>query len=991
MSFRGRRSLQEGARAARRGGRYGMAPPTILLVEDNSVFRRAARAALEAAGHAVLEASTGTEALALARGTPPSLLLLDTTLPDFRPLDLLKRLRGLPGCEGIPAAGLLGVLARPEEEGLAAGAFDDFLVKPVEGAALAECAAALLAASPAARGRPGRGRRVLVADDDPDHLALARMRFTLAGFVVETAADGQEALEKAHRRRPEVVASDVLMPRLDGIGLCVAIRRDPDLARVPVILFSGTCVEKADQRLAFDAGATAFVPRSGDLRELVEKAIECCGGPPGAAEPIPPAALEEERRAREARQRERLASLHIALSRRTRLQQAQLAILASVAEGLALPGDPEGSLREAFAAGFDSWALCPAALYTVRDGGAPVFRARSGYGPEAEAALEGFFGHRELAARAAEAEGPVAVRRTGDRRAAEDDFLEAAGARSALLVPLRAGGDSLGVLLLASPRDELDDPEVRAFAATVAGQLAQAVSLERAVARLRTSEERYRAIVANANDALFLLDPQGEVLEVNRQAEELLGRPAADILRHRLRDFAAPDAPDTGWESIERPPAGAPVRVEPVHLSRPEGGAVPAEITASTVRVGSRDLVLAVARDISRRRSLERRLFMAQKMEAVGQLAGGIAHDFNNLLMVVNGYAEILLGRTPEGSPGRHELEEILKAGQKAAALTSQLLGFSRRQVVRPRVLDLPAAVGEMEEDLRRLAGPRAQVEFRHAAGQRPVAIDPAQLEQVLFQLVQNAAESLPEVGGRIAVETAAADLDEAFVRENDGARAGPHVTLAVSDAGRGMDEETLSHAFEPFFTTKETGKGSGLGLATVYGIVKQNGGYVRVESAAGSGTTVRIYLPPVMPVAPPPARARDEAPPSPAGRQETILVVEDEWAVRGLIHQILRPAGYAVLEAASGEDALEIAARYRDRIDLALLDVEMPGMGGRAAARRLRGGRPDLKVLLMSGYPWAPEDAEGDLPDAALLPKPFAPELLLKSVAALLRPTRAR
>ena len=976
-----------------------MASPLILLVEDNAVFRRSARTALEAGGYTVAEAKDGSEALGLARGDAPCLLLLDTTLPDFTARDLLRRLRALPGCADLPAVAMPGLFARPEEEGLTAAGFDDFLVKPVDGAVLLEVVASHLGAGAAARGRPGRGRLVLVADDDPDHRALARIRLTLAGFVVETASDGQEALEKARARVPDVIASDILMPRLDGLGLCMAVRRDAALQQVPVVLFSGNYLEKADQRLARDAGATDFVIRSGEMKELVEKIVERSGGGAAAPAPASPESVETERRNRASRQLERQAALNISLARRSRLQEAQLSILAAVSEGLAGTGDLDAALREGFAGGFDAWALCPAALFTLNRKGLPVFRARSGWTAEAEPALEGFLGHREFAARALEGDVPLVLRPTGDRRAPEDDFLDVAGARSALVVPLRAARVPVGVLLLASPRDDLDDAEVKSFAVTVAGQLAQAVSLAAAAGRLRSSEERYRAIVENANDALFLLDPGGEVLEVNRRGEEILGRSSAEIVGRRLRDFASPDAPDTGWQGLERVPAGEPVRLEPVQVGRPDGTGVPVELSASLVRAGGRTLLLAIARDVSRRRALERRLYMAQKMEAVGQLAGGIAHDFNNLLMVINGYAEILLGRTGEGRPGRREMEEILRAGQRAAALTSQLLGFSRRQVVRPRVMDLPAATGALEEELRRLAGPAAALSFLHAEGQKPVKIDPVQFEQVLVQLVLNASEALPAGGGTVAVETGSADLDEAFVAANEGARAGPHLFLSVRDEGRGMDEETLSRCFEPFFSTKEPGKGSGLGLATVYGVVKQNDGYVRVESGPGKGTRVTVYLPPVEPVEATPGVARAPAGgaggPAAATAKEgagTVLVIEDEWAVRTLVHQVLRGAGYAVLQAESGEDALELAMKHGAPIDLVLSDVVMKGMGGRETVKRLRAERPGLKALFMSGYSY---DAlvfdEGAELGEEFLPKPFSTEELLLRVEGILRPAPKR
>jgi two-component system cell cycle sensor histidine kinase/response regulator CckA len=982
-----------------------MGAPRILVVDDDPQARRSARAALEGAGYAVTEAPGGIPALDSLRAGMPALVLLDATLPDVDAATWVRRLRGLPGGAEPPVVALVGLLARPDEGALAAAGADDFLVKPLDPAAVAACVAAHLegAADPAAR--PGRGLRAVVADDDPEHLALARIRLSLAGFAVETAADGEEALAKVRASRPAVVASDILMPRLDGLGLCMAIRADTDpaLAATPVILFSGNYLEKADRKLVAEAGGTAFVPRSGDLRELVAKALECAGAAavPAAPAPTQPA-LEEARRARVLRQLERQAALALAAARRERLLAAELGILAAVAGSLAASPDADAALRAAFVAGFDAWGLCPAALYSLAPDGRPVLRARSGYRESAVPALEGFLGRPELAARALAGRTTLLLLPTGDPRAAEDDLLEAAGARAALLVPLLAAGEPRGVLLLAGDRAGLEDPSARAFAETVALQLAQAISLGTTVAALRTGEERYRCLVENAHDALFLLDAAGEILEANRRAGDLLGRPAADLRHHRLRDFAAPDAPDTGWDCLSGLVPGAGGRTGTVTVARPDGSAVPAALSASPVRVGGRDLVLAVARDESLRRALERRLFMAQKMEAVGTLAGGIAHDFNNLLMVVNGYAEILLARAGPSGEGRREVEEILKAGQRAAALTSQLLAFSRKQVVRPRLLEPAAAIAALEEDLRRAAGTAATLEFRLAPGAGPVKIDPAQLEQVLLQLVANARDACDAVPGgppaAVVVETREVRFDEEFVRAHEGSRPGVHVMISVADRGRGMDEETLAHAFEPFYTGpintgpintgKEPGRGSGLGLAMVYGIAKQNDGYVHIESRPGEGTTVRVYLPRVGPAEPVPDRATGEGGSRP--RSDTILVVEDEWSVRSLLQTILQGAGYAVLEAASGEEAVRIAARALPDVDLLLTDVSMPGMTGRELALRLRGERADLRVLFMSGYSFdSVLGAEGAAP-ADFLPKPFTPDQLLAKVEAILAARRA-
>jgi CheY-like chemotaxis protein len=316
------------------------------------------------------------------------------------------------------------------------------------------------------------------------------------------------------------------------------------------------------------------------------------------------------------------------------------------------------------------------------------------------------------------------------------------------------------------------------------------------------------------------------------------------------------------------------------------------------------------------------------------------------------------------------------------------LLGFSRRQVVRPRVLDLKASMGELEEGLRRLKGPGVALEFRHAADLRPVKIDPAQLDQVLVQLVLNSREALSERGGRILIETSNSEFDEAFVAGNEGARLGPHVQIAVADDGRGMDPETLAHVFEPFFTTKEPGKGSGLGLAAVYGILKQNDGYVRVESRPGAGTTVRLWLPRVEAVTATPS-ARADRPEAAVARAGTVLVVEDEWAVRGLVRQVLSRAGFSVLEAGEGQEALDVAAKHGKDIDVLLADAVMPGMGGREVAERLRAERPGLKVILMSGYSWDALMADSDgAAEAEFLSKPFAPDELLARIEGLMKAT---
>jgi nitrogen-specific signal transduction histidine kinase/CheY-like chemotaxis protein len=382
-------------------------------------------------------------------------------------------------------------------------------------------------------------------------------------------------------------------------------------------------------------------------------------------------------------------------------------------------------------------------------------------------------------------------------------------------------------------------------------------------------------------------------------------------------------------------------------------------------------------------RQSEAQLRQVQKMEAVGQLAGGVAHDFNNLLTVITGRTELLLLRLATDDPRRRDVELVRKTADRAASLTQQLLAFSRKQMLQPRVLDLNGVVAGMAQMLKPLIGETIELDSLLDPTLAHVKADPAQIEQIILNLAVNARDAMPQ-GGRITIETGNVELDDAFVAAHPGASAGAHAMLSVRDTGTGMSPEVQAHLFEPFFTTKGVGKGTGLGLATVYGIVKQHGGYIRIESAPGAGTVVRIYLARVAAV-PDAASAPAADAPAIAG-SGTVLVVEDEHELRALATEVLGLAGYSVLSAGSPSAALEVARRHAGPIHLLLTDVVMPEMSGRDLADRLVQSRPGLKILYMSGYT---DDAivhHGVLdPGTALLQKPFTPDRLTRMVGDLL------
>lgn len=378
-------------------------------------------------------------------------------------------------------------------------------------------------------------------------------------------------------------------------------------------------------------------------------------------------------------------------------------------------------------------------------------------------------------------------------------------------------------------------------------------------------------------------------------------------------------------------------------------------------------------------RQKEEQLLQSQKMEAVGRLAGGVAHDFNNLLTVILAYGDLLLSESPEDAPHREELREMCDAAERAAALTRQLLAFSRKQVLQPQVLDLNQVVHRLEKLLGRVLGEDIQIITRLSAEVHSVSADPVQVDQILVNLAVNARDAMPK-GGKLIVETANVVFDDDYVQAHSEVARGPHVMLAVTDTGVGMDAETRAHLFEPFFTTKELGRGTGLGLSTVYGIVRQSGGNIWVYSELGRGTTFKIYLP-----------AHLEAPhvveprptePAPAHGTETVLVVEDEPKVRGLVVRVLESSGYRVLAAGDADEALKMSEEFEGPIDLLISDVVLPGTGGPQLANELNRQRPSLRILFTSGYTDKAIAQQGVLaPGALLLEKPIRPKSLLREV----------
>ena len=504
---------------------------------------------------------------------------------------------------------------------------------------------------------------------------------------------------------------------------------------------------------------------------------------------------------------------------------------------------------------------------------------------------------------------------------------------------------------------------------------------ERAQEALRVSEERYRYLFEQSPDPMLLYDATTlAIIEVNEAAVEQYQyshvefsgltlkeiRPAEDV--PRLLEYAAhPIQPNAGvWRH-----------------RRKDGSVFHVDVRVYPFTADGRALRFASARDISERLSLEDRLRQAQKMEAIGQLAGGVAHDFNNLLTAILGYANLVSDGLSENDARRLDVQEIIKAGDRAAALTRQLLAFSRKQILQTTLVDLNALIGNTSQMLRRLIGEDIQLVTALAADLAPVRADAGQLEQIVINLAVNARDAMPD-GGRLSIETSNVELDDSGAMQQVEVRPGRYVMLAVSDSGVGMDEDTKRRMFEPFFTTKEQGKGTGLGLSTVYGIVKQSEGYVWVYSEPGKGAAFKVYLPQAEGAA---EAAGTLAPKTLAsGGSEKVLVVEDEEAVRYLTRALLERSGYRVVDAANPHDAEAVFNEQTDSIDLLITDVVMPGSSGPALFKRLAERQPGLKVLYMSGYTDSTIIREGRLDTGGtFMQKPFTGDGLVRKVREVL------
>jgi len=931
-------------------------PTTVLVVEDNPVTREVIRAVLSADGCSVLEAPDGATALALMQRERPTVVLQDLFLGDVNGLDLVGRLREVPGADDVPIVALTGFLPSEEARALTAG-FDAYIIKPVEPVRLREII----------RDFAGRRRGEQRAEVP---LGAAQQAELLQRSTVQAAALavlGGMAEALARNDPFEVIVRETLHRCIDAAGLSVGVFYVvAEGAAIRVLAAAGTGAQSASGvasgfghpelfRLTLETGAPLLIPSEDVPAEVAASFLRGLGLRACLLTPV-------------FHREESLGVLLLASHSRELTSQEWVGF------GRAMGGQIGQALALSRAVG--EVRASQELLQSVIEGmGDPVFvkdiDSRYLLINQATVQLFGVTG-AEVVGRGAEAVFPPEVARfvqESDVRV----LREGVAMTFEETLPTRHGNRRF--LVSKAPRRDAQ------------GTIIGLVGVARDITDLKQADETIRRLstaVDQSPAAVIITDPTGRIVYVNRKFTEISGYSSEEVAGQNPRLLksgkTSVDQYRQLWSTIQ---SGATWRGE-YQNRRKNGDLYWASTTIAPVKDESGTITnfVAIQEDVTDTRSLEAQLRQAQKMEAVGRLAGGVAHDFNNLLTVITSYSQLLLEDMAAADPRRADLQEIQRAAIGAAGLTRQLLAFSRQQVLEPRVLNLNDVLSAAGKMLQRLIGEDVALQLTLAPDLGNVKADPGQIEQVIMNLAVNARDAMPD-GGKMTIETSNIDLDVSYAAQHAVVAPGSYILVAVTDTGSGMDEPTKARLFEPFFTTKEIGRGTGLGLATVYGIVKQSNGYIWVYSELGHGTSFKVYLPRVSEAA---AAAAETRPLLLNGGTETILLAEDASGVRAVAQEILTRLGYTVLVATDGHAALELARARTEPIHLLVTDVIMPEMSGRQLADRLKEQRPELKVLFVSGYTDDAIVRHGMLePGIAFLQKPFTPQTLARKVREVL------
>jgi len=808
---------------------------------------------------------------------------------------------------------------------------------------------------------------ILIVDDDESICRSLALILSKKGYQTETASTGEQALAKAKESSFNVALLDIRLPDMEGVELLRPLRKlQPEIV---MFIVTGYASLKTAMR-ALNEGAAGYLTKPVDVDELLTKIKSSIEMQHLRTENVELYdALQQELAERKRAEAE------------TQKRNRELTLLNQIIASSAANPDPLSILEIAcreLAQAYDTPQSVAILANEKRTQATIVAEYRTDSHPstlntnistQANSLIRYLFTSR----------APLVIHdaKNDPRIDFTEDFLQQHGAVSMMMLPLTIQHDVIGGLMLGSM-------ELRHFSAeeiNLAWSVSEQVSGALARARLTQAHQRLFTAIQQTADSVVITNTDGLILYVNPAFERVSGYSQAEAMGQNPRILKSgkntPQTYDDLWASISQ---GKVWQGRLINKSK-NGTLFTEDVTISPVRDDNGTIVnfVAVNRDRTRELELEDQYRQAQKMETVGQLTGGIAHDFNNLLTAVVGFAELAQMRLAPDDPIQKMVDKILYSGRRASDLVGQLMAFSRKQVIEARVLNLNDIVADFEKMLRRIIGEDTEMKTTLAPGLWPIKADRTQIEQVIVNLAVNARDAMPD-GGHLTIQTANITLDEKYCETHLDVQPGDYVLLSVSDTGMGMSKEVQERIFEPFFTTKEQGKGSGLGLSTVFGIVQQCNGHIWTDSEEGAGTTFNIYFPQCTEFRDT-ARQAEQADKIPQGT-ETILLVEDEPAVREMATFTLQSQGYTVLEATNGQDALRLANDYAGDIHLLVTDVIMPHLNGKDLADQIITVRPHTKTLFTSGYTDDAIVQHGVLkPGIAFLPKPFSPAALGRKV----------
>ena len=815
--------------------------------------------------------------------------------------------------------------------------------------------------------------RVLIVDDREENRHLLNTLLKSNGYEVESACHGAEALDKARQNPPQLIISDLLMPRMDGYTLLRQCKADDQLKRIPFVVYTATYTDPKDKQLALSLGADAFILKPAEPADFIARISQVVAAaasgektviqrPASAAPARIPIAIPEEEEAKNLRLYSEVL-IHKLEDKTEELDKANRELQRDIAEHKQMQkrlGESERKARAIFDLSFGFIGL-------LTPDGSLVEANRSALdfaGVQLSDVVGKPFWETPWWAHSTDEQERIraAVRTAagGELVRFETTHLATDGAPHTIDFSLKPLKDEAGRVVLLIPQGRDITERKRA---------------EEAHARLATAVEQ-------AAEAIVITDTSGQILYVNPAFEKTSGYPRQEAVGRNPRMLKSGKHDSAFYHQMWDSVGQGKVWSGRIINKKKSGALYEEEVTISPIRDSAGKIInyVAVKRDVTQEVALEEQLRQVQKMESIGQLAGGVAHDFNNILVVIQGNASLLLDAKNLSEADVDLAKQIINAAERAAGLTRQLLVFGRKQVMQPAHLNLNQVVGNMTKILQRILGEDIALRSDYTPILPLVYADAGMVEQILLNLAVNARDAMPS-GGRLMIATASKAIGQEYALQNPAATPGQCVCLSVSDTGCGIPPEHLSHIFEPFFTTKEIGKGTGLGLATVYGIVKQHRGWIEIDSQVGKGTTFRIYLPAARDVT---AKQKTTAVTTELPRgDEVILIVEDEQAVRLLVGNLLQRCGYTALLAVSGIEALNLWEQHKDEIQLLLTDMVLPdGMMGRELAEKLKGEKPQLKVVFTSGYSASVVGKGPSLVEGVnFLQKPYHPQKLAQTV----------